>query len=90
MSDEEVVALLDELMTHATQPQFVYSHRWRAGDLVIWDNRCTLHRGTDYYEKRFKRDMRRATVSDIGNTVELTATNIDKLLIRFYLNHFKT
>ena len=71
MSDLEGVALLDELMAHATQPQFIYSHRWRVGDLVIWDNRCTLHRGTDYDEKRFKRDMRRATVSDIGNTVEL-------------------
>jgi alpha-ketoglutarate-dependent 2,4-dichlorophenoxyacetate dioxygenase len=71
MSDLEGVALLDELMAHATQPQFIYSHRWRVGDLVIWDNRCTMHRGTDYDEKRFKRDMRRATVSDIGNTVEL-------------------
>jgi len=73
MSDLEGVALLDELMAHATQPQFIYSHRWRVGDLVIWDNRCTMHRGTDYDEKRFKRDMRRATVSDIGNTVELAS-----------------
>jgi alpha-ketoglutarate-dependent 2,4-dichlorophenoxyacetate dioxygenase len=72
MSDLEGVTLLDELMAHATQPQFIYSHRWCVGDLVIWDNRCTLHRGTDYDEKRFKRDMRRATVSDIGNTAELT------------------
>lgn len=72
MSDVEGTALLDELMAHATQPQFVYSHRWRAGDLVIWDNRCTLHRGTDYDERRYKRDMRRATVSDVGNTVELS------------------
>lgn len=73
MSDAEGKDLLDELMAHATQPQFVYSHRWRVGDLVIWDNRCTLHRGTDYDERRYKRDMRRATVSDIGNTVELSA-----------------
>jgi alpha-ketoglutarate-dependent 2,4-dichlorophenoxyacetate dioxygenase len=73
MSDLEGVALLDELMAHATQPQFIYSHRWRVGDLVIWDNRCTMHRGTNYDEKRFKRDMRRATVSDIGNTVELAS-----------------
>jgi len=72
MSDLEGVALLDELMAHATQPQFIYSHRWRVGDLVIWDNRCTMHRGTNYDEKRFKRDMRRATVSDIGNTVDST------------------
>jgi alpha-ketoglutarate-dependent 2,4-dichlorophenoxyacetate dioxygenase len=73
MSDAEGSALLDELMAHATQSQFVYSHRWRVGDLVIWDNRCTLHRGTAYDERRYKRDMRRATVSDIGNTVELSS-----------------
>lgn len=75
MSDAEGAALLEELMAHATQPQFVYSHRWRVGDLVIWDNRCTLHRGTDYDERRYKRDMRRATVSDVGNTVELSTSH---------------
>lgn len=75
MSDTEGTALLEELMAHATQPQFVYSHRWRVGDLVIWDNRCTLHRGTDYDERRYKRDMRRATVSDVGNTVELSTSH---------------
>ena len=52
--------------------QFVYTHRWRVHDLVMWDNRCTMHRGTDYDERRWKRDMQRATVSDIGNTCELT------------------
>ena len=79
MSHHEGATLLDELMTHATQSQFVYSHRWRVGDLVIWDNRCTLHRGTDYDEKRFKRDMRRATVSDVGNSVELTFGSLEAL-----------
>ena len=43
--------------------------------LVIWDNRCTVHRGTDYDERRYKRDMRRATVSDVGNTVELSSSH---------------
>ena len=71
MSDAEGVALLDELTAHATQRQFVYSHRWRVGDLVMWDNRCTMHRGTDYDERRWRRDLRRATVSDVGNTAEL-------------------
>ena len=73
MPDAEGVALLEAMMAHATQRQFVYSHRWRAGDLVMWDNRCTMHRGTDYDERRWRRDMGRATVSDIGNTVELAA-----------------
>jgi alpha-ketoglutarate-dependent 2,4-dichlorophenoxyacetate dioxygenase len=73
MPDAEGTALLDELMAHATQRQFVYTHRWREHDLVIWDNRCTMHRGTDYDERRWKRDLQRATVSDIGNTLEAAA-----------------
>jgi alpha-ketoglutarate-dependent taurine dioxygenase len=43
-------ALLDQLLAHATQPQFVYAHRWRVGDLVIWDNRCLLHRAVANFE----------------------------------------
>ncbi len=72
MSDTESEALFEELARHATQPQFVLSHRWRVGDLVMWDNRCTMHRGTGFDDLRYKRDMARATVSDIGNTVELS------------------
>lgn len=63
-------ALIDQLLAHVTQRQFVYTHRWRVHDLVMWDNRCTLHRGTDYDDLRWVRDMRRATVSDIANTCE--------------------
>jgi alpha-ketoglutarate-dependent 2,4-dichlorophenoxyacetate dioxygenase len=72
MSDAQSEDLFQELTQHATQPQFVLSHRWRVGDLVMWDNRCTMHRGTDFDDLRYKRDMARATVSDIGNTVELS------------------
>ena len=64
MADEEAEALLAELIAHATQRQFVYTHRWRAGDLVMWDNRCTMHRGTEYEDTRWPRDLRRATTSD--------------------------
>jgi alpha-ketoglutarate-dependent 2,4-dichlorophenoxyacetate dioxygenase len=71
LPEDESTRLLDELMAHATQRQFVYTHRWRLHDLVMWDNRCTMHRGTEYDEQRWKRDMQRATVSDIGNTCEL-------------------
>jgi alpha-ketoglutarate-dependent 2,4-dichlorophenoxyacetate dioxygenase len=70
MPDAESEALLSELMQFATERRFVYSHRWRVHDLVMWDNRCTMHRGTEYDERRWKRDMHRATVSDIGNTCE--------------------
>ena len=72
MSDEESEKLFQELTEHATQSQFVLSHRWRVNDLVMWDNRCTMHRGTDFDDWRWKRDVQRATVSDIGNTVELS------------------
>lgn len=76
MPDEEGRILLDSLMAHATQRQFVYTHRWRLHDLVMWDNRCTMHRGTEFEEQRWKRDMQRATVSDIGNTCELTSSAV--------------
>jgi alpha-ketoglutarate-dependent 2,4-dichlorophenoxyacetate dioxygenase len=62
LTDEESEALLSELTTHATQRQFVYSHRWRAGDLVMWDNRCTMHRGTQFDDTRWPRDMQRVTI----------------------------
>ncbi|MCB1748443.1 MAG: TauD/TfdA family dioxygenase [Gammaproteobacteria bacterium] len=63
-------ALLDELMAHATRREFVYTHRWRVGDLVLWDNRCTMHRGTPFDDQRHVRDMLRATVADVANSCE--------------------
>ncbi len=56
--------LLHELLEHATQPRFVYRHCWQAGDLVIWDNRCTLHRGR-LFDPRYPRDLRRVTTRDV-------------------------
>ncbi|MBI3249234.1 MAG: TauD/TfdA family dioxygenase [Deltaproteobacteria bacterium] len=70
MPEEESRTLIDELLAHATQRQFVYTHRWRVHDLVMWDNRCTMHRGTDFDDLRWVRDMHRATVADIANTCE--------------------
>jgi alpha-ketoglutarate-dependent 2,4-dichlorophenoxyacetate dioxygenase len=63
-------ALIEELTAFATQPQFVYCHRWRVGDLVMWDDRCTMHRGRPYDDTRYRRDMHRTTVSDEINSVE--------------------
>jgi alpha-ketoglutarate-dependent 2,4-dichlorophenoxyacetate dioxygenase len=54
--------LLDRLMVFATQPKYVATLRWNEGDLVIWDNRITMHRGTDFDDVKYKRDMRRTTV----------------------------
>src|SRR5436305_1069732 len=56
----EGMLLLRELIEHATQPEFVYRHAWRQGDLVIWDNRCTMHRGRSFDETQY-RDLRRIT-----------------------------
>jgi len=70
MKEEEGHALLQQLIEHATQRQFVYTHRWRLHDLVMWDNRCTMHRGKAYDDLRWPRDMQRATVSDVAPTCE--------------------
>ena len=66
---EEGRALIEELIAFATQPQFVYRHRWTVGDLVMWDNRCTMHRGRPY-DDRQRRVLHRTTVSDVTNTLE--------------------
>ena len=70
MNDGEAKKLLAELIDHATQRQFVYTHRWRVNDLVMWDDRCTMHRGLEFDDQRYKRDMRRATVSDVAPTCQ--------------------
>ena len=70
MNEDDGKALLQQLIDHATQRQFVYTHRWRLHDLVMWDNRCTMHRGKGYDDLRWPRDMQRATVSDVGPTCE--------------------
>ncbi len=70
MADDEARQLIDELTAHVTQRQFVYGHRWRVKDLVMWDNRATMHRGRPFDDQRYARDMRRATVSDVAPTCE--------------------
>ena len=63
MPELEGARLLDELLEHTTQPRFVYAHRWRRGDLVVWDNRCLLHRAVANYEMgRYRRIMHRSVV----------------------------
>jgi alpha-ketoglutarate-dependent 2,4-dichlorophenoxyacetate dioxygenase len=53
-------------MEHATQPRFVYSHVWREHDLVIWDNRTTMHRARPFDDVKFRRELRRTTTLDIA------------------------
>ncbi len=63
---EEGRALLQELATLAAEPRYIYSHEWRDGDLVIWDNRCTLHRVAAFDDLQYPRDMRRTTINEHG------------------------
>ena len=57
--------LLRDLMEHATQSEFVYRHAWRVGDLVIWDNRATMHRARPFDDAKYRRELRRVTTLDI-------------------------
>jgi taurine dioxygenase len=61
LPEAEGKALLEALFSHSAQPAHVYRHRWRAGDLVMWDNRCTMHRATEY-DLRHTRAMHRTTI----------------------------
>jgi alpha-ketoglutarate-dependent 2,4-dichlorophenoxyacetate dioxygenase len=57
--------LLRDLIEHATERRFVYRHRWRVGDLVIWDNLATMHRGRPYDDTAHRRELRRVTTLDL-------------------------
>ena len=58
--------LVERLYSHATQDRFVYRHHWRRYDLVIWDNRCTMHAATPLLSDAHRRDMRRTTINENG------------------------
>ena len=62
MPDAEAKPLIQRLIDEVTRPESVYRHRWRVGDLVIWDNRCTLHRGCGYDEEKYRRRMHQTRV----------------------------
>lgn len=59
MEQAESLALIQELLDYVTQDRFVYRHKWREGDVLVWDNRCTLHTGTLFDDKQYLREMHR-------------------------------
>ena len=75
MSQDESTALLDKLMKDACQPPRVYTHSWKVGDLVVWDNRCLMHRARPF-DMRFPRVLRASRISGEPNT-ELAPTTAD-------------
>ena len=66
----EALALINELTEFATQREFVYRHSWQVHDLVIWDNRTTMHRGRSYESHIHPRDLRRVTVQGLASTLD--------------------
>jgi taurine dioxygenase len=62
MPNPQGLDLLEELVAFATQDRFVYRHKWRAGDVLIWDNRCTLHTGTPFDLSKYRRHVHRTWV----------------------------
>ena len=67
--DEKGRALIEELLNHATQEQFVHTHKWNVNDFMMWDNRRVIHRGRPWDEEKFPRDLRRTTVKGTGPTM---------------------
>ena len=65
----EAMALIRWLVEFATQRQFVYAHTWRQWDLVMWDNRATMHRARPYEDNTYPRDLRRVTLTDVAPTL---------------------
>ena len=61
LSEAEGDLLLADLLDHATQPAFTYTHTWRPGDLVVWDNRCALHAPSPFDDTQYERLMYRLT-----------------------------
>ncbi len=62
-------ALIDGLLEDAIADEYIYAHKWRPGEFVIWDNRCLLHRGAGYDADKYRRMMRQSRVLGQGNTV---------------------
>ena len=71
MPVEEGRALLKQLIQMATPADAIYRHQWQSHDLVVWDNRCTMHRATDFEDFKFKRDLRRTTVEEKPEDAQL-------------------
>jgi alpha-ketoglutarate-dependent 2,4-dichlorophenoxyacetate dioxygenase len=72
LTRDESDRLIADINGHIARPEFRYRHRWRVGDLLVWDNRCTLHRATPYEVFKDRRDMRRATINEYGPEVSST------------------
>lgn len=79
MPDDEALALIDELMKHATQQKYEYRHQWKYGDMVIWDNRSVMHQANADYDMKEVRRLYRIMIkgqlhpTDVERTRGVTA-----------------
>jgi len=69
LNDADSFAKLDALFAHCDRPQFQYSHKWRTGDMLIWDNRCAMHQATFDFDQRKRRYLHRIMLK--GTTPQL-------------------
>ncbi|MEM7748447.1 MAG: TauD/TfdA family dioxygenase [Pseudomonadota bacterium] len=69
MDFDEGRELIERLIEHGTRPEFTYQHKWRVGDLVLWDNRTSLHRGMAFDDRKVKRRLHRTTIAGDGPTL---------------------
>ena len=69
MADAVARPLIDRLIAETTRPQSVYRHRWQVGDVMIWDNRCVLHRGGGYNADKYRRRMHQTRVRGLGPSI---------------------
>ena len=68
--DEDARELLDDLVARATAPENRYQHQWKVDDLLIWDNRCVLHRGMPYDADRYRRSMHQTRVAGLCSSLD--------------------
>ena len=73
LDDKESNNLVERLKVHVTRPEFIWTHEWQVGDLVMWDNRQAMHRVRAFDDLNERRDMRRTTVAGEEMTVEQAA-----------------
>lgn len=69
-NDDDARALLDDLVARASKSEYRYQHRWQVGDLLIWDNRCVLHRGRPYDADRYRRRMHQTRVAGLCSSLD--------------------
>lgn len=62
LDGQESDTVLEKLFAHSVKPEFIYAHKWQPHDIVMWDNRCTMHSATDYDETKYERTMQRTTI----------------------------